>query len=90
MGSFFGKSAPGGLRGPPGRQVAAQAALRPPLGGSWGALGGSWAGLGTLLAPLGAVLGLPGRSPEAPGEAPGRHFGSFFGGLSREPEISIC
>ena len=80
------KSAPEGAKRPPRRapgaswapgrpQVATKAALRPPLGGSWGALGGSWGRLGALLAPPGAVLGLPGRSPEAPGEAPGRHFG---------------
>ena len=66
---------PGASWAPGAAQVATQAALRPPLGGSWGALGGSWVRLGTLLAPPGAVLGLQGRSPEAPGEAPGRHFG---------------
>ena len=52
---------------------------------SGAARGGSWGLPGSLLAPLGVAWGLP-RYPrrlpegprEAPGEPPGRHFGSIF------------
>ena len=56
---------PGGFWAPGVPQMAAQAALRPHVGGSCGPLAGSWGRLGEPLAPLGA---LPGGSPEARGE----------------------
>ena len=62
---------PGGFWAPGVPQMAAQAALRPHVGGSCGPLAGSWGRLGEPLAPLGALLGLPGGSPEARGGAPG-------------------
>ena len=51
---------PGGFWAPGVPQMAAQAALRPHVGGSCGPLAGSWGRLGEPLAPLGALLGLPG------------------------------
>ena len=58
-------------------QVAAQATLRPHVGGSCGPLGGSWSRLEALLAPLGTTQGVPGGYPEARGGAPGGHFGRY-------------
>ena len=48
---------PGGFWAPGVPQMAAQAALRPHVGGSCGPLAGSRGRLGEPLAPLGAVLG---------------------------------
>ena len=55
---------------------------------SWAALGAVLAALGPLLAPLWAVLALPGGPREAPGGAPGGHFGVFFDGPAPEAEKS--
>ena len=68
---------PGGFWAPGVPQMAAQAALRPHVGGSCSPLAGSRGRLGEPLAPLGALLGLPGGSPEARGGAPGGHFGRY-------------
>ena len=62
------REASGGFWAPGVPQMAAQAALRPHVGGSCGPLAGSRGRLGEPLAPLGALLGLPGGSPEARGE----------------------
>ena len=76
---------PWGSLGPGRSQVPAKAALRPPLGGSWGALSSSWGRLGAPLAPLGTLVSLPeGSSPEAPGGAPGGHFARYLSSGRRE------
>ena len=49
-----------------------------PLGAVLAALGPLLPRLGQLLAPLGAVLGLPGRSPEAPGQGLGGLVADVF------------
>ena len=84
------REASGGFWAPGVPQMAAQAALRPHVGGSCGPLAGSRGRLGEPLAPLGALLGLPGGSPEARWGAPGGHSGTYFEGRPREPGKSQC
>ena len=62
------REASGGFWAPGVPQMAAQAALRPHVGGSCGPLAGSWGRLGEPLAPLGALLGLPGAPRRLAGE----------------------
>ena len=59
-----------------------------PLGAVLAALGPLLPRLGQLLTPLGVVLGLPGRSPEAPGEGLGGSLGRCFWSSAPEPEKS--
>ena len=72
------KSAPGGLRRalgrPGGPHLAAKAARKPNLGGSWGAPGALLAALGVVLGRLGRSWGLLGR----PGLLLGASWGSFW------------
>ena len=68
----------------PGRpQVATKAALRPPLGGSWGALGALLGSSWDLLGRSRPLLGRSWGSLWPPGGAIFAFFTCFFGGLAR-------
>ena len=71
----------------PGRpQVATKAALRPPLGGSWGALGALLGSSWDLLDRSRPLLGRSWGSLWPPGGAFFAVFTCFFGGLARSLE----
>ena len=81
--------ASGRLLGGSCRQMAAE---EPRWSRSWWPLGAVLAVLGPLLPRLGqllAVLGLPGRSPEGPGEGLGGSLGRCFWSSAPEPEKSL-
>ena len=63
---------------PSGLHLAAKAARKPNLGGSWGALGALLASLGAVLEPLWPVLG----PPEPLLGLPGASFCSFWAPFS--------
>ena len=81
------RRAPGASWAPDRPQMASKAALRPPLGDSWGALGAllgsSWGRLGSSWVAPGPSWAAPGGHFGLPGVTFSRFLVGFFGGLAR-------
>ena len=83
------RRAPGASWAPGRPQVATKAALRPPLGGSWGALGALLGSSWDLLGRSRPLLGRSWGSLWPPGGAFFAVFACFFGGLARGLEKTM-
>ena len=84
------RRAPGASWAPGRPQVATKAALRPPLGGSWGALGALLGSSWDLLGRSRPLLGRSWGSLWPPGGAFFAVFTCFFGALARGLEKNDC